>query len=515
MFKAIVTFVLFTLGGVSIAQVHSGNAPFTPISFETVPNGLGGIRVLGPTPAQQVGQRIFNNAIASVNGDGSVNLKNMGAELNTNPRVPVDVISKVPKASAAKAIASAAFKAVPGVMAIASIYELAVELELSMESPAGLPRTYHRNAREGSCSRSNPTAENIQSFSETCAIRGQGSPAFYYIPPATGVTGICYVMYTCGGVDNNVAGTTPFQLTSTTLPALTQQQLEDLIASRSGWPESSKLGESLKDAIKSGETVESTPTTVTGPATLPNTSSQTPNADGSTTTTNTTNNYTYNGPNVTVTTITVTTTTNVPGSVTSVQSTPTTATNPATAPNTSSQTRNADGSTTTTNTTNNYTYNGANVTVTTVTVTTTTNQAGSVTSVVSGSVTTTAPTSSIPVQSSLTISCGLPDTPACKINETGTKVGAETTYDAPKTEIDSAKTSAVAEIDKAASIVAPSWSFSFEFPTGCAPYVTGIRGFILNVCPYQSAIHSLLSAIWAASTIFAMIGMVGRTIRNQ
>lgn len=111
--------------------------------------------------------------------------------------------------------------------------------------------------------------------------------------------------------------------------------------------------------------------------------------------------------------------------------------------------------------------------------------------------------------------CGLPGSPACKIDETGTATGPADTFTQPKADIDTAKTAAETAIGNAASISAPVWSFTFQLPTGCAPYVTGIRGVILNVCQYQSTIHGLLSAIWAAATIFCMIGMVGRTIRES
>lgn len=116
---------------------------------------------------------------------------------------------------------------------------------------------------------------------------------------------------------------------------------------------------------------------------------------------------------------------------------------------------------------------------------------------------------------SAAITCGLPGTPACKIDETGTQTAAPEVAAKSKVDIDAVESTAIAEIGKAANTAAPSWSFSFQFPTGCAPYTTGIRGFILNVCPYQDSIHGLLSAIWAASTLFAMLGMVGRTIRGE
>lgn len=189
-----------------------------------------------------------------------------------------------------------------------------------------------------------------------------------------------------------------------------------------------------------------------------------------------------------------------------------TVTGPATSQGGTSTTNNtANNTTSVTTTTHNHTYAGDTITtITNNTTVTTNNTTGAQTTVTTVS---TPPANPPPAQKIET--CGLPGTPACKIDETGTLPGAGTTFDNANSDINAARGAAKNAIDGAASIAAPTWSFTFQFPTGCAPFVTGIRGFILNVCPYQSQIHSLLSAIWAASTIFAMIGMVGRTIRNE
>lgn len=122
--------------------------------------------------------------------------------------------------------------------------------------------------------------------------------------------------------------TQPFATQSTTpsepqyLPA-TQQQLEDAIASQSGWPSGSSIGDAIREAIEQGETIPvPQPTEVTGPASAPGTSTTTQrtnrDASGNVTgvtniTTNTTYNFNY-GPNtVTTTTVTTTTTTNPDG----------------------------------------------------------------------------------------------------------------------------------------------------------------------------------------------------------
>lgn len=113
-----------------------------------------------------------------------------------------------------------------------------------------------------------------------------------------------------------------------------------------------------------------------------------------------------------------------------------------------------------------------------------------------------------------TITCGLPDTPKCKIDETGTPADKAATFTQAETELDAQKTAAIAEVAKAAVIPAPAWSFTFALPTGCSSYATGIKNIVISVCSFQSTFHDLMSMIWAAVTAFAMMGMVGRTIRE-
>lgn len=112
------------------------------------------------------------------------------------------------------------------------------------------------------------------------------------------------------------------------------------------------------------------------------------------------------------------------------------------------------------------------------------------------------------------LNCGAPGQAPCRIDESGTGDG-KTAYDAAKTALDTNSASSKTAIDGAASITAPSWSFTFQFPTGCTPYNTGIKGFVMNPCTVQPVIHDLMSMIWAAVTAFAIIGMVGRTIRES
>lgn len=113
--------------------------------------------------------------------------------------------------------------------------------------------------------------------------------------------------------------------------------------------------------------------------------------------------------------------------------------------------------------------------------------------------------------------CGAPGEPVCavKVDERGVPASAGASFDTANTSLDTAKDAAKAGIDAADSMQTPSWSFSFQLPTGCTPYNVNIKNFVLNPCQYQSTIHDLMSMIWAAVTAFCIIGMVGRTIRES
>lgn len=128
--------------------------------------------------------------------------------------------------------------------------------------------------------------------------------------------------YIQDAVATGIASRVSVSPVTTYIPA-TEQDLADAIASQSGWPSGSKIGDAIKEAIEQGETLPvPQPTEVTGPSTLPGTSTTTQttvrDAQGNPTgvtnvTTNTTYNFNY-GPNtVTTTTVTTTTTTNPDG----------------------------------------------------------------------------------------------------------------------------------------------------------------------------------------------------------
>jgi len=112
------------------------------------------------------------------------------------------------------------------------------------------------------------------------------------------------------------------------------------------------------------------------------------------------------------------------------------------------------------------------------------------------------------------ITCGLPGTPPCKIDEGGTPNSA----DIDTAEVDEAKGQAIGKINDLSGLQAPAWTWSFELPSGCSPVTVGPfagRSVVVDLCEYQGMIHDLAALIWAAFTIWACVGMVGRTFAGS
>jgi hypothetical protein len=168
----------------------------------------------------------------------------------------------------------------------------------------------------------------------------------------------------------------------------------------------------------------------------------------------------------------------------------------------------ATGTTTTTTTpTYNYTYAGDKVSYTTTNVTQTCVGASACSPATATSTTTEgAKPAADPVE---VVTCGLPGKPACKIDETGTP----TTGTISKDEVNASKANALAKISDIGAITAPAWSWSFSLPSACSALSVGPfagRTVSVDLCAYQSMIHDLASLIWAAFSVWACVGMVGR-----
>jgi hypothetical protein len=115
--------------------------------------------------------------------------------------------------------------------------------------------------------------------------------------------------------------------------------------------------------------------------------------------------------------------------------------------------------------------------------------------------------------------CGLPGTPPCKIDETGTPTGTGA-YSASDTAADTARDALKGvpnTIIEGLTTANTSWGFSIGLPTGCTnpPSLTIPRwhlDYTLDLCAHQTSIHKVMSFLWAFLTVVGVLGMVRRTI---
>jgi hypothetical protein len=273
----------------------------------------------------------------SVNWKGSPTIRNGSG----NPLV-IDVISKTPGSKAAK-ILSAGAKALPVIGTGVMLWELCKELGFGC----------------GKDSSGNPVvtvSDPLVCSSGTCYewyIYGYGSPGPYstaaqackakwpaivalYEPRLKGGPSVLNIGndFACEGLlDGNMSSIAPLTRGSVVAPQTSStpsslQELEDAIASKSGWPTSSRIHDALKESARAtGQQIPMESPTVSGPATSKGSTTTTTNPSaGTTTTTTTTHNHTYNDNRVSTT---VTTSVNVTNNSTGQGTTTTTTTEPA------------------------------------------------------------------------------------------------------------------------------------------------------------------------------------------
>jgi hypothetical protein len=119
-----------------------------------------------------------------------------------------------------------------------------------------------------------------------------------------------------------------------------------------------------------------------------------------------------------------------------------------------------------------------------------------------------------------TITCGLPDTPACKIDEEGTPTGADADTAAKEgINAEAGKLdSKLAEIVAGTGAPDRTWGFNINFPTTCVPLVITTRIWgthVLNFCQWQPVVHDIMSLVWISTTLFLCIGMVFRAVTGS
>lgn len=115
--------------------------------------------------------------------------------------------------------------------------------------------------------------------------------------------------------------------------------------------------------------------------------------------------------------------------------------------------------------------------------------------------------------------CGLPGTPPCKIDETGTPTTSNATTTATENvqgNVDELGTKLEGIVSGAQKPSNIGWGVSsITFPTNCSPFSIGTARwgfFTIDLCQYQDVIHDLMSLVWVSFTLFLSVGMVFRAV---
>ena len=190
------------------------------------------------------------------------------------------------------------------------------------------------------------------------------------------------------------------------------------------------------------------------------------------------------------------------------------ATNTTTTTTTKTQPGGTVEKTTTSSTALAYTSDGSTAKVSAVTTATTTttvkDQAGSVISADTSSDTTSKPASDS------VITCGLPNTPACKLDESGTPAAVKD--DQYTSKLDKSKKDQGELRDKAAGsadkLFFTGWSSVFITPplAQCQPFVLPRNMGSLDPCPVVEGVRSVMAYLWALGAFWLSLGMIRRVI---
>jgi hypothetical protein len=307
---------IYTLG-LWVALFASPAFAQTAAKFEFFTNSSG-VRVLVPAgqpPGYGQGQLIWDNAMRM--DGGLVEARGVGKVTTPSNRViDVQATTRIPSGSVGAALGRFAQKVVTPLAVGVALYDLGKELGFTLENSTGqltvlqadptvctvAPCTGWRGYTNGTVYASREAFLSAN-FPPQCRNRSvlNGSWTWFTGPPlgtpiGSPLTAQC----------PNSQG----QFTTVSVPPSTAagiasslQDFTDFIATKSGWPSSSKVGDALKDAIASGETVDINTPTVSGPATSPGPITVVNNSNGTTTTTSTVHNHNYTTNNVTTNTV--------------------------------------------------------------------------------------------------------------------------------------------------------------------------------------------------------------------
>lgn len=105
--------------------------------------------------------------------------------------------------------------------------------------------------------------------------------------------------------------------------------------------------------------------------------------------------------------------------------------------------------------------------------------------------------------------CGAPGQKPCKIDEKDTPTG-EGKFEKLNGEADQGKENWLAEIKKSKDLNWGDWTWTFQLPSGCTPLNLPELRVDVDVCRWQPMIHSIMSMVWAISTVMGCVYLVFR-----
>lgn len=402
------------------------------------------------------GQALVAPGVPQLTAGTNISVSQAGSIATTNGRVAVQVAGAIPKAQIAASMGKFLGRALPGVGTALAVLELARELgftaNLKADQTLELSKSTDKLQVSASCN-GFIYSGSPDEVATQCTLRA-GQVQFYCptIPITYQLTadGLGFKYFDCPDArGNGVTWQTKAVVGGPVTPA-TAQDLADAIANKSGWPPTSKVAEVVSEAqtqLAPSEKMKPSPTTVTGPST-----SGEPR-------------------------------------VTSVDK--------------PMPTGGTEKTTKTCTDTNAYVLDEI----------TTTERCTEVVMAPDGTtktgVITTAPDAKKPVDKQIT--CGLPDTPACKIDETGMPTGGD---------VDSKMNKKPSDIQKDIDDIVknpknffppfPALNWAFTLPTGCAviplpafaPMLTGI-----DICQFKPMFHDIMGLVWTLGGLFGAISL--------
>lgn len=106
------------------------------------------------------------------------------------------------------------------------------------------------------------------------------------------------------------------------------------------------------------------------------------------------------------------------------------------------------------------------------------------------------------------LECGLPGTPPCKIDESGTPPPGDANFDAAEAEIESFKSGLYEALQAKLDEIVHEWTWTFALPTGCAAlqFDTKVGPVVeIDMCQWQPMIHDIMSMLWAAAGVWGAL----------